>query len=101
MTVKMVTAAFVAFVVVVLVLLLLHPVPVSSQSTLQQQELSMVIEDVLKAESAGARPYEMAKLVAGLNSVLYLQNQLENLTPQDSNKQSQLLSQITTALANV
>src|SRR5208282_5040138 len=98
---KMVTGASVAFILAVLVLLLLHPMPVSSQSNLQQEQMSKVIGDVLKAESAGAGPEEMGKLVAGLNSVLYLENQFENLTPQDSNKQSQLLSQITTALASI
>ncbi|HKM79078.1 MAG TPA: hypothetical protein VJZ03_08365 [Candidatus Bathyarchaeia archaeon] len=101
MITKVATRASVAFILVVLVVLLLHPIPVGSQSNLQQQQLSKVIEDVLKAESAGAGPEEMGKLVAGLNSVLNLENQLQKPPPQDSNQQSQLLSQITSTLASV
>jgi len=91
-------AASVAFLLVVLTFLIIYPAPVSSQSNLQSQQLTKVIEDVLKAESAGARPDEMAKLAAGLNDVLSLENELQ--TPQDSNK-AQPTSQIAVELENV
>jgi len=98
---KIVTAASAALFFAVLLLLVIHPMPVSSQSNLQPQGLSKVIEDVLKAESAGARSSEMEKLAAGLNYMLNLENQLQTLAPQDSNRQSQLLTQINATLGNV
>lgn len=87
--------------IMILVLLVGYPLLVGSQSNQQQPQLNKIIQDVLKAESAGAQPEEMTKLAAGLNSALSLEGTLQNLTPQDSSKQLQLLTQINTTLTNV
>jgi len=79
-------------------LMLVHPAFSPLQSAPQLQ-LNQVIRDMLKAESAGAGPDEMARLASEMNSMIDLEGQLQNLNPQDSAKRSQLLGEINAALA--
>jgi TolA-binding protein len=48
---------------------------VKSQSTDPQSQLNLVIQDVQKAEAAGANSEEMQGLVVQLNKIIELQNQ--------------------------
>lgn len=48
---------------------------VKSQSAAPQSQLNVVIQDVRKAELAGANPEEMQEMVTQLNGILELQNQ--------------------------
>ena len=80
-------------------LLIVHPTLVTSQQSPPQ--LNQVIQDVLKAESAGASPEEIGKLTGELNSVIDLEDQLQNLGPQETDKRSQLLGEINNSLARV
>lgn len=80
---------------------LIRPIPVTSQLPPSQPQLNDVIQEVLKAEKAGAQPEEMQKLGDELNSLLVLEDQLQNLAPQESNKRSQLLGEINSKLVSV
>ena len=82
-------------------LLLAYPTMVHPQLTQAQPSLNTVIENTLKAESAGAQPDEMGRLIGALNAVLKLQDQLNGLGPQDSSGRQQVQQEINTALANV
>ena len=79
-------------------LVLVHPSLVVSQSD-QSPSFNGVIQDVLRAESAGATPEELKGLTGQLNSILNLQDELQN--PEYSNRQSQILGQISNASASV
>jgi Asp-tRNA(Asn)/Glu-tRNA(Gln) amidotransferase C subunit len=83
------------------VLLLIHPTLVTSQPSQSENQLNNVIQDVQKAERAGAQPEEIRKLIDQLNSVIYLESQIQNLGPQDADRRSQLLSEINSTLTNV
>src|SRR5208337_977301 len=48
---------------------------VTPQSTGPQSQFNLVIQDVQKAESAGANPEEMHGLIVQLNKIIELQNQ--------------------------
>jgi len=74
-------------------------VQVTAQSGSPQ--LNIVIKDVRKAEHAGARPQELEQLVNQLNSVIELEDQLNNLTSQESFKRAQLLTEINSTLMGV
>ncbi len=62
-------------IVLTLVILSITRTTVTSQSTLPQSHFNLVIQDVQKAESAGANPEEMQGLVVQLNKIIELQNQ--------------------------
>lgn len=81
-------------------ILFVHPMLIASQNQPHLQ-LNNVIQDVLKAESAGAQLGEMRKLTTELNSVIDLRDQLQNLSPQETDKRSQLLVEINNTLARV
>ena len=97
--VKIVTAICLASLTVI-VLLSVHSTPIASQQS-QSQPLNTVILDVRRAESAGAQPEELGRLVNQLNSVIDLEGQLQNLSPQEADKRSQILNEINNTLANV
>ena len=82
-------------------LLLIRPIQVTSQSPESQPQLNNVIQDVLKAEEAGAQPGEMQGLANELNSLLVLEDQLQTLGPQDAGKRAQLVSEIGSNLASL
>ena len=81
-------------------LLLDHSYQVMSQTN-SSPELNKVIQDVLKAEAAGAQPKELTRLINQLNSEIDLENQLQSLSPQEGDKRSQLQGRITNILATV
>jgi hypothetical protein len=81
-------------------LIVVHPVFIPLQSAPQLQ-LNQVIQDVLKAESAGATPEEMERLAGEMNSVINLEDQLQSLSAQEAVKRSQLLGEIKTTMARV
>lgn len=83
----------------VAITLAVYPALVASQSV--NTQLSMVIQDIRKAESAGARPSEIQRLVDRMNSVSQLQDQLQNLSPQDVEKRAQLLGEINSTLSSI
>jgi hypothetical protein len=74
---------------------------VASQSTESQSQLNKVIQDVQKAELAGANADEIQGLLVQLNAVISLQDQLQHLGPEDSAKRADLEGQITSILATV
>ena len=81
------------------VLLVAYPVLVTSQS--DNVQLSMTLRDLQSAESAGAEPREMQKLIDQMNSIIGLQSQLQNLPVQDTARRVQLLGQINATLSSV
>lgn len=85
----------------VLVLQLFHPMLAESQPSQLQPQLNKVLQNVLKAESAGAKSEELERLIYQLNSVINLEDQLHNLDPQETGKHSQLLGEINNTLAKV
>ena len=92
-------------IVVVTVALMLSAlfVNVTSQSTGQlQPHFNQAIVQVHKAESAGATPEEVARLVTLLNGALELNEQALALTrPEDAAKRAQLLAQVDEILNSV
>ncbi len=94
-------AVLILFGLTVFSLLVVRSMPVASQQSQFQSQLNTVIEDVRKAESAGAEPQELAGLINELNSVVGLESQLQNLSPQEADKRSQLLGEISSRLAHV
>ncbi len=80
----------------VIVSIFAHSVQVTAQSNSPQ--LNIVIKDIRKAEHAGARPKELEQLVNQLNSEIELENQLNNLTSQESIRRAQLLTEINNTL---
>jgi hypothetical protein len=79
--------------------LVAYPALVVSQSV--NPQLSMVIQDIRKAESAGAERGEMQRLIDQMNSVSQLQDQMQNLSPQDVEKRAQLLGEINSTLSSI
>lgn len=82
-------------------LLLVHPMLTESQPSKPLLQLNNVIQDVLKAESAGGRSEELEPLIYQLNSVISLQDQLQNVGPRENSRRSQLLDEINSTLAKV
>jgi len=97
---KSVAAITFAIAISVLVLLITSP-SLTSQSTESQPTLNKVIQDVQRAEAAGARPEALGKLINELNSVNALEDQLQNLSSQETDKRSQLLGEINNSLAAI
>lgn len=81
--------------------LLAHPMPVASESVETQSLLNKALQDVQRAESSGASPDEIQGLLAQLNSVLQLQDDLQNVPSQDTQRRAQLLGQIEGKLNSV
>jgi hypothetical protein len=78
-----------------------YPILGVSQQGQAQPDLNKVIQDVQKAESSGANSAEMQTLLSQLNHVVELQDQMQNLSPQDADKRTQDLVQINEILAAV
>ncbi|MGA8905852.1 MAG: hypothetical protein WB661_12685 [Candidatus Bathyarchaeia archaeon] len=97
---KSVAAITFAIAIAVLVLFLTSPL-LATQSAEAQPNLNKVIQDVQRAEAAGARPEELGKLINELNSVNALEDQLQNLNSQEADKRSQLLGEINNSLATI
>jgi hypothetical protein len=99
---KRISASVIFYVfVIAAVVLLAHTSSVVSQPTNMQPSLNTVIQDVQKAEVAGANTAEMDGLLTQLNSVVALQNQLQNLSPKDTQRQSELGGQIASELTAI
>ena len=99
MTKSVATITF-AIAISVLVLFLTSPL-LASQSAESQPDLNKVIQDVQRAEAAGARPEELGRLINELNSVNALEDQMQNLSSQEVAKRSQLLEEINNSLATI
>ena len=96
------SVAAITFVIAISVLALFITSPLlASQSAESQLNLNKVIQDVRRAEAAGARPEELGKLINELNSVNALEDQLQNLSSQEADKRSQLLREINNSLAAI
>lgn len=93
------SATLIAILLALAVLVLICPSLVVSQSNTRSPQFNIVIQDVLRAESAGATPEELKVLTGQLNSILSLQDKL--LNPEYSNRHSQILAQISNASASV
>ena len=98
---KVANRVYLVLILAMTVLLVAHLAPVTSEQIQPQRDLNKVIQDVQKAESSGAQPKELAILINQLNSVVTLEDQLQNLGQQDTDKRSQLLSEISNTLTNV
>jgi hypothetical protein len=85
----------------VIIALLVHPMFVVSQSTDYNTRLNTIIEDVRKAELAGARPEEINGLLVQLDSVIALQDELRSTPAQEAEKRAQLTAQINSTLSTV
>ena len=83
----------------VVVSIFAHSVQVTAQ--FGSPQLNSVIKDVRKAEHEGARPQELKELVNKLNSEIELEDQLNNLTLQESIRRAQLLTEINSTLMDV
>ena len=97
---KSVAAITFAIAISILALFITSPL-LASQSAESQPSLNRVIQDVQRAEAAGARPEELGKLVDELNSVNALEDQFQNLSSQEAGKRSQLLGEINNSLAAI
>ena len=84
-----------------LVALMAYPIPGVSEQNQAQPDLNRVIQDVQKAESSGATSAEMQALLFQLNYVVELQDQMQNLSPQDTDSRTKNLVQINETLAAV
>jgi hypothetical protein len=84
---------------IVVISLIAYPTLVKSQS--ENAQLSMTLHDLQRAESAGAKPTEMQKLIDKMNSIIVLQSQLQSLPVQDTERRAQLLGQINATLTSV
>ena len=80
---------------------LVQSASVSSQSVNSQMQLSKAIQDVQAAELSGANPDEMRELAVQLNTMIGLQDELQNLSPQELGKRAQLTEQINNTLTKV
>jgi len=85
----------------VAIVLLSHSTSVASQSVNAQMQLSKVIQDAQAAELSGANSDEMRGLAVQLNTVLALQDELQNLPPQELGRRAQLSQQINATLTRV
>jgi len=74
---------------------------VASQPVSFKRQLSKVIQDVQTAELSGATPAEMRDLAARLNTIIGLQDSLQNLPPQELGERAQLSEQINNTLTTV
>ena len=92
-------SVLVILVAITIVALVAYPALVVSQSV--NLQLNAVIQDIRKAESAGAKPGEMRQLIDQMNSVSQLQDQIQNLSPQDIGKKAQLLGEINSTLSSI
>lgn len=97
---KIVLGSILLFISASLVILLIQPTVVS-QPVETQSQLNTVIQDVQKAELAGAKPQEINTLLVQLNSVIALQSELNNLPPQEADKKAQLTVQVSNLLSTV
>jgi hypothetical protein len=86
---------------IILALLLAHPMLTESPPSELETQLNRVIQDVLKAESAGAQPDELKQLIYPLNSVISLEAQLQNLGSNETQRRAQLFQEINGTLAGV
>ena len=84
---------------IVVISLITYPILARSQS--ENVQLSMTLQDLQRAESAGATPTEMQGLIDQMNSIIPLQSQLQNLPVQDTARRVQLLGQINATLTSV
>jgi len=84
----------------VVTVILIHPMPVISQSV-NQSQLNKTIQDVQRAESAGADTEEMNGLIIQLNYVLELQNQLNNIPQEDVNSRTKIVGQINSTISTI
>ena len=78
-----------------------YPILGVSQQSQPQPDLNKVIQDVQKAESTGATSAEMQALLFQLNYVVELQDQMQNLSPQDAATRTKNLVQINETLSAV
>ena len=99
--IRQVTVLFLVVLSTSVASLLVHPALVTSQLSQPEPQLNKVIQDVLKAEMAGARPEEVRSLVTQLNFVIELEERLQNLDQQDENSRTQLLGKISSTLTSV
>ena len=97
---KSVAAVTFAIAISVLAVFITSPF-LASQPAVSQPSLNKVIQDVQRAEAAGAQPEELGKLVDELNSVNALEDQFQNLNSQEAGKRSQLLGEINNSLAAI
>jgi pantothenate kinase len=74
---------------------------VASQAVDPSAQLNSVFQDVLKAEAAGATTKEIHGLLVELNSVLELQDQLQQLGPGDNYKRMNIQQQVNSTLVTV
>jgi methyl-accepting chemotaxis protein len=81
--------------------LIAHPQLVTSQLVGSDSQFNRVVQDVQKTDSSGATPDEMRGLVTQLNTVIQLQNELDSLPPQDTDKRAQALEQINRTLTSI
>jgi hypothetical protein len=72
---------------------------VTSQS--ENTQLNTTLQDLQKAESFGAKPSEMQRLIDQMNFIANLEIQLQNLPPQDTARRAQLFDEINSTLASV
>ena len=85
--------------VVAFVSLVAYPTLVTSQS--ENTQLNTTLQDLQKAESFGAKPSEMQRLIDQMNFIANLEIQLQNLPPQDTARRAQLFDEINSTLASV
>jgi len=78
--------------------LIVIPMLVSSQS--EGIALSTTLQDLQRAQAAGATQTEMQRLVDELNSIVNLQTELQSMSPSDM-RRDQLLSEINSTLTTV
>jgi len=83
------------------IVLLMHSTLVVSQPVSSQTELSRVIEDAQAAELSGANPDEMRNLAVQLNGIIGLQDELQNMPPQELSRRAQLNEQLNNTLTSV
>jgi len=72
---------------------------VSSES--ENGQLNMTLEDLRRAELAGAKPSEMEGLISQMNSVAQFESQLQHLPPQDATRRVELLEEVKNTLTSV
>jgi hypothetical protein len=72
-----------------------------SQASGSKPQFNDVVRDLQLADSSGATINEMHRLVTQLNSVLQMQEQLNNSSPQNTAMRMQLAERINSTLASV
>lgn len=85
----------------VAIVVLVQSASVTSQSVNSQMQLSKAIQDVQAAELSGANPDEMRELAVQLNTIIGIQVELQNLSPQELGKRAQLTEQINNTLTSI